>query len=318
MNNQYGWITLNRKITSHWVWNCEPYSKAHAWLDLLLYANHSDTKIILKGVLIELKRGQQARSQVTLAEQWGWSRDKVKRFIKTLENDGMISHQTSQLTSIITIYNYASFQDIKVKTSQHISEQASQQASQHSSSRQVTVNNDNNDNNENEYIFICKNGEFKATEDYVSSLLTAYPKLDVINEFQKMNLWLLANPSKQKTVNGMKSFITKWLNRATPKINIPANEIAQAYNECFARPLDLNDCEEMTEARIQSAAKIWFRKIEGEKRTDNVEYFRKYFTYCSTREGLSGVVNNYAPTIDRLLRYETYIKSIEDAYQCQK
>jgi hypothetical protein len=148
MSKNFGWITLNRQITSHWLWNCEPYSKAQAWLDLLLHANHTDTKIIIKGTLIDLKRGQQARSQVTLSEQWKWSRDKVKRFLKLLENDGMIIQHTSQLTSIISICNYSSYQDKKDSTSQQISQQASQVSSQQADSRQVTVNNDNNVDNE--------------------------------------------------------------------------------------------------------------------------------------------------------------------------
>lgn len=145
MSKQYGWIALSREITSHWIWSCEPYSKAQAWVDLLLHANHTDTKIIIKGTLVPLKRGQQARSQVTLAEQWKWSRDKVKRFLKMLEKDEMIIQQTSQLTSIITICNYKEFQDIKDWTSQQISQQTSQRADSRQVSGQVTVNNDNNE-----------------------------------------------------------------------------------------------------------------------------------------------------------------------------
>jgi len=145
MSDFQGWISLNRSISSHWIWNSEPYSKGQAWIDLLIYANHTDTKINIKGTILSIKRGQQARSMVTLAAQWKWSRDKVKRFLDLLESDGMIIQQTSQLTSIITICNYSSFQDGKA------ADKAADKASlgQQTGSTQGTVNNDNNDNNDN-------------------------------------------------------------------------------------------------------------------------------------------------------------------------
>jgi len=139
-----GWISVNRSITSHWVWNSEPYSKGQAWIDLLLHANHTNTKINIKGTILTINRGDQARSMVTLASQWKWSRDKVKRFLCVLESDGMIRQQTSQLTSIITICNYSSFQDGKAADKSADKSPNGQQTG----SRQVTVNNDNNENND--------------------------------------------------------------------------------------------------------------------------------------------------------------------------
>jgi hypothetical protein len=148
MKDQKGWITLQRTITNHWIWNTEPYSKAQAWVDLLLHANHTDAKIIIKGTIIELKRGQQARSQVTLSSQWKWSRDKVKRFLHLLESDGMIEQQTSQLTSIISICNYTSYQ-LSATPDKSAKNQVT---SQHPAITQVTVNNEDNDNNEKKEI----------------------------------------------------------------------------------------------------------------------------------------------------------------------
>lgn len=104
-----GWVKLHRSITEHWLWDCE-FSYAQAWVDLIIYANHSDKKLTIKGQLISLKRGQQARSEVTLSKTWKWSRNKVRRFLKNLENDGMIVQETTHLTSLITICNYEDFQ----------------------------------------------------------------------------------------------------------------------------------------------------------------------------------------------------------------
>lgn len=67
---------------------------------------------MIKGQLVELKRGQQARSEVTLSKDWKWSRGKVRRFINQCEKDGMIECKATHLTSIITICNYDSFQGV--------------------------------------------------------------------------------------------------------------------------------------------------------------------------------------------------------------
>lgn len=137
-----GWISLNREISNHWVWDCE-FSTGQAWVDLLLHACHSKGKLVLKGQLIELSRGQQARSELTLSKKWKWSRNKVRRFLKNLENDGMIEQKTGHLTSIITICKYDIFQtnvSTDETTKGHLTKQQQD-------IMRYTNNNDNNVNN---------------------------------------------------------------------------------------------------------------------------------------------------------------------------
>ena len=107
-----GWIRLDRAITGNWVWQDKPFTSGQAWVDLLLGANHKPVKISLKRNVISLEVGQQARSELTLSDDWGWSRGKVRRFLKQLEKDEMIVQQKSHLTSVISICNYSSFQGI--------------------------------------------------------------------------------------------------------------------------------------------------------------------------------------------------------------
>lgn len=106
-----GWIKLHRSITDHWIWTSEPFSKAQAWADLILHANFKPAKIMIRGKLIELERGQQARSELTLSTTWKWDRKKVSRFLKRLESDQMIVQKKSRLTTIISICNYNDFQE---------------------------------------------------------------------------------------------------------------------------------------------------------------------------------------------------------------
>lgn len=140
-----GWISLNRELMSHWVWDCE-FSAGQAWVDLLLYANHSHAKLMIKGQLIELSRGQQARSELTISKAWKWSRNKVRRFLKNLEKDGMIELKSGHLTTVITICNYDSFQsnDTTVETTKG---QQSKQLKDNSRNTNNNVNNENNENN---------------------------------------------------------------------------------------------------------------------------------------------------------------------------
>ena len=104
-----GWVSLNREVLQHWVWDCE-FSYGQAWVDLILNANHKPAKVMMKGQLVHLERGQQSRSELTLSKQWKWSRNKVRRFLKNLENDGMIKVKSGHLTTVITICKYNDFQ----------------------------------------------------------------------------------------------------------------------------------------------------------------------------------------------------------------
>lgn len=106
-----GWIKLYRTLNEHMLWSGEPYSKGQAWVDILLWANHKDSQIMLKGQKVVIKRGQQGRSIVTLVNKWKWSRNKVVRFLKFLKTEHMIDFETNHLTTTITICNFDRYQD---------------------------------------------------------------------------------------------------------------------------------------------------------------------------------------------------------------
>ena len=107
-----GWIMLHSQITECWVWDDdEPYTKGQAWIYLLLCANHSDAKIYLDGKLEIVKRGQYVTSIRKLAEKFSWSRDKVSKFLKLLEQDNMIIQNSDTKKTLLTIVNYGKFQN---------------------------------------------------------------------------------------------------------------------------------------------------------------------------------------------------------------
>lgn len=105
-----GWISLYRSIQDHWLWQEKPYDKAHAWLDLLLSANHQDKKIVFDSNLVDVKRGEFITSIRKLCERWGWSNSKVKKFLETLQLDGMITYKSDTKKTTINIVNYNVYQ----------------------------------------------------------------------------------------------------------------------------------------------------------------------------------------------------------------
>lgn len=105
-----GWIKLYRKITENPLYFSEAFTRLQAWIDLLIVANHDESYIYIRGNKVEIKRGQVAKTQDTLAERWKWSRGKVVRFLDELQKSGQIVQQKSKLITLISIVNYELYQ----------------------------------------------------------------------------------------------------------------------------------------------------------------------------------------------------------------
>ena len=105
-----GWLKLHRSIADHWIYSFKEPDKALAWIDLLIMARHTSGTIMLKGRALELKRGQVGMSQLAMQKRWGWSQNKVKRFLELLKKHSMCDYETNDLTTVITICNFDSFQ----------------------------------------------------------------------------------------------------------------------------------------------------------------------------------------------------------------
>lgn len=105
-----GWISIHRKIFDNWVWQDKPFAMGQAWIDLLLLAYHEDTKRIWRGEMKEYKRGTVNVSITFLADRWGWSWRRVKRFLNLLEKDGMIVQNVTARNTAFFLTNYDDFQ----------------------------------------------------------------------------------------------------------------------------------------------------------------------------------------------------------------
>ena len=106
-----GWQKIYRDIQEHWLWEDKPFSRGQAWIDLILLVNHEDNKALIDGELVEVKRGSKITSLRKLAEQWGWSTTKVKKFLEQLEKDNMIKYKTDTKKTLVSIENYGLYQN---------------------------------------------------------------------------------------------------------------------------------------------------------------------------------------------------------------
>lgn len=105
-----GYIKLYRQIFDNELWAEKPFSRAQAWIDLLLKASYAPRRCTIKGKRVTIKRGQLLRAEETLASDWGWSRGKVRRFLNYLVREGNISKNGTANGTLITIENYETFQ----------------------------------------------------------------------------------------------------------------------------------------------------------------------------------------------------------------
>ena len=107
-----GWIKLYRSSFENKLYFAEPFTKWQAWTDLILLANHKDGFYFNNGRKVLVPRGSVGRSGKELAQRWGWSINKVFRFLHFLNMPDVrqVNLQKNNVTTLITILNYDKYQ----------------------------------------------------------------------------------------------------------------------------------------------------------------------------------------------------------------
>ena len=90
----------------------EKFSRYHAWLDLLLLANHKENVVVVRGISVTVKSGQVLACEDFLSTRWKWSRGKVRRFLRNLEHQSVhqVVQQKNNVSTVITICNWGHYQ----------------------------------------------------------------------------------------------------------------------------------------------------------------------------------------------------------------
>lgn len=143
-----GYIKLSRKLAKSPMWLGEPFCRALAWIDLIMLANFKDGYVRIRGVRIDLKRGQLAASSVFLADRWKWSRTKVASFLNELEKEQQIGQQKTNVTNVVTILNYDRYQDANSKLDSKLDSRSTaevQQTGQQKDTQKKGISKSNNE-----------------------------------------------------------------------------------------------------------------------------------------------------------------------------
>lgn len=105
-----GWASIQRKLIKSDLWLSEVFTRGQAWVDLIMLASHKSSYVRIRGVRIDVERGQFATAERFLCERWKWSRGKVRRFLNELESDKQIVQQKNNASTVVTITNYDKYQ----------------------------------------------------------------------------------------------------------------------------------------------------------------------------------------------------------------
>ena len=172
-----GWIKIHRQIQDCFIWKEKPYDKARAWIDLLLSANHRDKKLLIDNDVVVIARGSYMTSTVKLADRWGWSRNKVLRFLNVLESEQMLNTKRTQNGTLITIVKYDDFQCSDTAdettygttngTADETSDRTSDRTADETQNKNIRIKEIKNEKNIKEIFFENPDLEI-AFKDYVS------------------------------------------------------------------------------------------------------------------------------------------------------
>jgi hypothetical protein len=106
-----GYMAIWRKIQDHeFSKEKRVYSKFEAWIDILLEAQHEETReVVIKMRLFECRYGESLKSIRTWGARWGWGEAKVKRFMYLLVKMNQIRYTNETVTTRITVLNYMQY-----------------------------------------------------------------------------------------------------------------------------------------------------------------------------------------------------------------
>ena len=83
----------------------EPFSKLHAWADLLFISN-VESNVLVRGRKVCVNNGEVQMSLRDLCKRWGWGNSRMNSFMAMLEQEGRIIIRKSKVSTYINVCNY--------------------------------------------------------------------------------------------------------------------------------------------------------------------------------------------------------------------
>lgn len=126
MTQLSNFLPISRKLFKHGFWlEQRTYSRFEAWLDMLAQARYLDAEVqqLIGSAIMRWGRGELIASLRFVSERWGWSRSKADRFMRLLEDEGMITRRAPNGNGyvVITICNYDTYNVIRESDEQPLS-----------------------------------------------------------------------------------------------------------------------------------------------------------------------------------------------------
>lgn len=103
-----GFIKLDRNIFEHWIF--QDSEKFQKFVDLIQLMRWKDETLLIGNKIITIPRGSYFTSELKLMERWDWSRNKVRAYLKLLENEGMLTKKGTTNGTTLTLVNYEVYQ----------------------------------------------------------------------------------------------------------------------------------------------------------------------------------------------------------------
>lgn len=105
-----GFYLMHRGWLENPALDGDAYCRRAAWAWLIDRARWQEGAVRALGKTVSLNRGQLTFALRYLASAWGWSEAKVRRFLKTLQEHGMVSICSELGQVVITVCNYDDYQ----------------------------------------------------------------------------------------------------------------------------------------------------------------------------------------------------------------
>ncbi|MEY4390084.1 MAG: hypothetical protein RLZZ167_724 [Pseudomonadota bacterium] len=242
---QQGFIIVHRKITKNWLWLSEPFTKSQAWIDLLLIANHTPNSFFIRGIKIDVKRGQIGWSEENIALRWKWSRNKLRKFLKMLEKEQQIKQHKSNIINIIEILNYDIYQDMNTKMNNKMNNKKTTEKQQKDTNNKCITNEEqcliNEKELESKYLFsklpiFINKDLWKVFIDFRISIatkhkpFTEHAKELLIKDLTKFE----ASRTGNANIALENSIKNSWQGVFEPKINNNNNHQSKQTNDEFS------------------------------------------------------------------------------------
>lgn len=107
--SERGVFAVDRGVFDHPIFKPEPFTEREAWMWLFGAAAWKPMRTRAGRARVELERGQCAFALRFMAKRFKWPEARVRRFLKRLENDAMITTRPTRETTHITICNYDTY-----------------------------------------------------------------------------------------------------------------------------------------------------------------------------------------------------------------